>query len=69
MNCVRSGGCIYLFGYDGSMTHDDEPLDPPPALHDTEAWCTDEMTARFPGESDHDWMMRMLVTADDHGDG
>ncbi len=54
------------------MNHDDDPpdqpLDPPADLYNPQAWCTEESTAMHPGETSEQWMLRLLMTAEDHGD-
>jgi hypothetical protein len=54
------------------MNHDDdmpdEPLEPLPDLYNPQAWCTEESTAMRPGETSEQWMMRLLMTADENGD-
>lgn len=54
------------------MSYDDDPteeiLEPIPELYDPKAWCTEEATAMHPGETSEQWMHRLLITADAHGD-
>jgi hypothetical protein len=64
------GGHHTLFGPEPSaMSRDDDmPDDPLPDLYNPEAWCTEESTAMRQEETSEQWMMRLLMTADAHGD-